>query len=607
MKFTPLFKLICLTIFTKSANVQAHKKPNVLLIVADDLGFYDVSFHNQKRGPLTPHIDKLAASGVKLHNYYVQPLCTPTRSALMASRLPIRDGLQHSVIMAGQAKAMPINHGVKIMPEHLNGCGYSSHLVGKWHLGHFHKMYWPTNRGFESFQGYLTGAEDYYTRLQCYGGWQGLNPEGRIGPCGLDFRDGERPAATDEDTLGRYSTHVFNDKAKAIVDNHDFDENPLFLYYALQSVHEPVQVPKNYTDKFAWVKDTKRRDYYGMVAAMDESIGRLIDTFTAKNQIENTIIVFTSDNGGLHSSGGYNWPLRGEKYTVWEGGVRSIGFVTGPGIPKSSTSHTLFHVSDWLPTILGLANCTGSQEKSKSREEATESIHHFETFRDTGALVRPEPADKVNGGNLQDNLATFSVQAARHPSRREYDGVDQSQALRKTEFSQRLARSEILVNIDPLQRAKKRDNRPWINTTFDITSTAALIHGPWKIITGRPKPKTRYRPPEFDQENGVEEPRFKGYFAKKYWRNNIPIKRLRFVRISAALRPARRIQTVYLFNVANDPVEDNEISDRYPATVNYLLGRLEEYQRVQVPPQNSPGFAWKSSPHLHGGYWDAWY
>lgn len=547
----------------------AHEKPNVLLIVADDLGFYDVSYHNQGKGPRTPTIDSLAANGTKLTNYYVQPLCTPTRSALLTARLPIRDGLQHSVILAGQAKAMPINQGVDTLPEHLNKCGYASHLVGKWHLGHFRKAYWPTQRGFDSFTGFLTGAEDYYTRLQCYGNW-GKQTTYKPGPCGLDFREGEQPAATNEDDIGVYSAHLFPRKIKQVIKKHDFEKQPLFMYYALQSVHYPIEVPENYTKGFEWIKDKTRRDMFGMISAMDESIERVLQDFRDKNQLDNTIIVFTSDNGGRHDVGGINWPLRGEKNTIWEGGVRSIGFATGPGIKKAATSQSLFHVSDWLPTILGLTKCKNS--------------------------------DDVFNVDLENPIGNI------------YDGIDLSHEFIGTTGDKLKNREEILINIDPLQRAKKRDTRTWIKTNFDIKSTAALIYGNWKIITGKPKVNLRYPPPELEIKSMRQLkniPRFPAHLLKK--RDISDASKTKFQKDLNEIEIDDNdelnlvpVQTVFLFNLARDPIEANEISDRFPKVVNFLLKRLEAYAKIQSPPQNSPGFNWKANPSLHGGYWDAW-
>ena len=226
------------------------KSPNILLIIADDLGFYDNNFE-QKYNPnankipnITPNLSKLSKSGTYLKNYYVQTMCTPTRSALLSSRHPIRDGIMNA-IGEGDRKHMPLYENkdslygfknISILPNILKSCHYSTHIVGKWHLGHYKKSLWPTNRGFDSFYGYLLGCEDYYNRMTCFGNWgkkEIFNP----GPCGLDFRENERKAALDFDQIGKYSSEVFEKKASDIIENHSFEKNPLFLYLPFQSVH----------------------------------------------------------------------------------------------------------------------------------------------------------------------------------------------------------------------------------------------------------------------------------------------------------------------------------------------------------------------------------
>ena len=152
----------------------------------------------------------------------------------MSGRYQIHTGLQHQLIWAGMPSGLPLD--TELLPEAMKNCGYSTFAVGKWHLGHFKKSLWPTNRGFDSFYGYLLGCEDYYNRLTCFGNW-GKKDIFDPGPCGLDFRDGERRAALDFDQIGKYSTGVFERKAKEVIDRHEFEKNPLFLYLPFQSVH----------------------------------------------------------------------------------------------------------------------------------------------------------------------------------------------------------------------------------------------------------------------------------------------------------------------------------------------------------------------------------
>lgn len=149
-------------------------KPNVLIIIADDLGWHDIGLHNELFQ--TPNIDKLITDSIKLDNYYVNPICTPTRSVLLSGRYQIHTGLQHGVILEGQRIGFPLSD--ILLPEALRDCGYRNYLVGKWHLGMYRKEMLPENRGFESHFGYTGGCEGHYNRMQCMKGY-----------CGMDFRD----------------------------------------------------------------------------------------------------------------------------------------------------------------------------------------------------------------------------------------------------------------------------------------------------------------------------------------------------------------------------------------------------------------------------------
>ncbi|PFX34712.1 Arylsulfatase B [Stylophora pistillata] len=265
-------------------------------MLADDLGWLDVGFHGSKIN--TPTIDSLAKEGVILDNYYVQPLCTPARGALMTGRYPIHTGLQHDVIHPTNPFGLPLDF--QTLPERLKKAGYATHLVGKWHLGFYKWPYVPTNRGFDSAFGYLDGAEDHYDH--------------KVSNV-VDFRNGTEPVL---DLNGKYATFEFVKRIEEILDQHD-PKQPLFLYMAFQNVHNPIQAPDQ-----LW---------------------------------ENTCTVFSTDNGGEPVFGGYNWPLRGTKHTLWEGGVRGAAFVHGKMLEKTGVKcEELLHISDFFPTLINLAD-----------------------------------------------------------------------------------------------------------------------------------------------------------------------------------------------------------------------------------------------------------
>ncbi|KAL3871152.1 hypothetical protein ACJMK2_039169 [Sinanodonta woodiana] len=382
--------------------------PHILFVLADDYGYHDIGYHGSEIK--TPTLDKLALEGLRLENYYVQPICTPTRSQLMSGRYQIHTGLQHDIIWPTQPNGLPLNSPT--LADKLREAGYSTHMVGKWHLGMYKKDYLPTSRGFDTYFGYLTGSEDYFTRNRCYESY-----------CGVDFRDNLEPV----NQTGEYSTHLFTEKVINLIQNYD-GSKPLFIYLAFQSVHSPLQVPETYTQPYRHIKDQHRRIYAGMVSAMDEAVRNITEALQAEGIWNNTILVFSTDNGGEILDGGNNWPLRGWKHSLWEGGVHGVGFIHSPFLNdtvKGTVSRDLMHVTDWFPTLVSLA-----------------------------------------GGSLNGTLPL--------------DGIDQWETINGAKIS---LRKEILHNIDPLF---KRSGKPIYNGTFDTSVRAALRAEDWKIITGNP-------------------------------------------------------------------------------------------------------------------------
>ncbi|XP_005104849.1 arylsulfatase B-like [Aplysia californica] len=385
-----------------------NKRPNIVFVLADDYGFNDIGYHGEQI--FTPVLDKLASDGVKLENYYVQPICTPTRSQLMTGRYQIHTGLQHYVLLPEQANGLPLDDPT--MADKMKEAGYATHMVGKWHLGFYKKEYLPFNRGFDSYFGYLVGEETYYGHKRDYtdGNWY------------LDLRDQNGPVHSEE---GHYSGHLFTEKAIDVVQAHD-PRKPLFLYLAYQSVHGPLQVPEKYERQYRHIQDENRRIYAGMVSAMDEGVGNLTQALKDKGLWDNTVLVFSTDNGGTPKGGGNNFPLRGWKGSLWEGGIHGVGFVSGGRVPlKGTVNRELIHVSDWFPTLVGLAQ---------------------------GSLNGTKPLD----------------------------GVDQWGTISRGTPSKRTV---LLHNIDPLARTL---GVPLYNDTFDTTVRAAVRVGHMKLITGEP-------------------------------------------------------------------------------------------------------------------------
>lgn len=318
---------------------SAATPPHIVVILADDLGRADVGF-NGGREIQTPHLDALAASGVRLGQFYVQPVCSPTRAALLTGRYPMRHGLQVGVIRPWAQHGLPLAE--RTLAQALQEAGYRTAMVGKWHLGAHDAAYLPTRRGFDQHYGHYLGAIDYFNHR-------------RDG--GLDWhRDGWplREAGYSTDLMAREAVRILREHPPA---------KPLFLYVAFNAVHGPLQVPESFKAPYAALREP-RRTYAGVLAAMDDAVGRILAELDARGLRTNTLVFFSSDNGGP-APGRItdNGPLRAGKGTLYEGGVRVAACASWPGhIPAGSFVDEPLHIVDLYPTLLKLAGASLRQE-----------------------------------------------------------------------------------------------------------------------------------------------------------------------------------------------------------------------------------------------------
>jgi len=340
MKKPPRFlALLAGSILLSVTSLAADLRPNFLVILADDLGYADVGFTGGKEIK-TPNIDTLAAAGARLEQFYVQPVCSPTRASLMTGRYPMRYGLQVGVIRPWENRGLSLQE--RMLPKALKEAGYTTAIVGKWHLGQHDRAYLPTARGFDHQYGHYSGAIDYFTHE-------------RDG--GFDWHRDDR-VCRDQG----YSTHLDAREAVRLLREQPADK-PFFLYVPFNAVHAPHQVPEKYCAPYASLPEP-RRTYAGMVAAMDEAIGQILAALDDRGFRTNTLILFSSDNGGPNPGRVTdNGPLRAGKGTVYEGGTRVCACVAWPGHIKAGTSIAQpFHIVDCYPTFLKLAGASLDQE-----------------------------------------------------------------------------------------------------------------------------------------------------------------------------------------------------------------------------------------------------
>ena len=336
-------------------------KPNIVIILADDLGNADLGYRGSDIR--TPNIDKLASEGVRLESFHGMPVCTPARAALLTGRYPMRYGLQTLVIFPNHRYGLPTDE--RTLPQSLKETGYNTAMVGKWHLGHAERKYWPQNRGFDYFYGNLVGEVDYFTKIR--GGIVDWQRNGKF------FQE-----------KGYYLDLIGDDAVKLI--DRQSKSKPFLLYFASLSPHAPYQAPKAGEDRYAsTIKDPTRRTYAAMITSLDEQVGKIVAALDKKGLRDNTLIIFSSDNGGPRSAvvasgahsreeraaGGVkdeslpasNGALRGGKGSLHEGGVRVPTIFNWPARLKSRVVNEPLHMVDVMPTILALAGANASPDK----------------------------------------------------------------------------------------------------------------------------------------------------------------------------------------------------------------------------------------------------
>lgn len=334
----PILTLFALAALSLNHSSAADSKPNIVYFLVDDLGYADCGFNGGK-DIRTPNIDKLAKEGAVLKSYYVQPVCSPTRSALMTGRYAIHTGV-YNVVRPGAPWGLPLAE--RLLPQALKEVGYTTAICGKWHLGEFYSDYTPTHRGFDHQYGHFFGALDYFKH----------DRDGK-----MDWYRDDKPLVEEG-----YTTHLVSKEACRLVREQSADK-PLFLYVPFNGIHSPHQVPDSYTEPY---KDLPklRQTIAGMLSAVDEAIGQITAALDEKGLRQNTLIIFSSDNGGPSpGTATMNTPLRAGKATIYEGGIRVASFATWPGkIPAGITIDEPMHAVDWFPTLVKLTGAPAEQK-----------------------------------------------------------------------------------------------------------------------------------------------------------------------------------------------------------------------------------------------------
>ena len=355
--FLAMFMVMSPQTIAQEDTVETTIKPNILVMVADDLGWADVGYHG---GDIdTPSLDLLAKQGVQLNRFYTTPICSPTRAALMTGRDPIRLGVAYGVILPWDNIGVhPDEH---FMPQSFQGAGYQTAMVGKWHLGHAQMTYHPNNRGFDHFYGHLHTEVGFYPPFANQGGKDfQLN--------GVSIND------------DGYETYLLADEVSRYIRERD-KNRPFFMYMPFIAPHTPLDAPKELQYKYKDIDtdlpparsrqtdDTRRMAtmmlqpsarpmYAAVVDAMDQAIGQVLQTLEEEGIADNTIVLFFSDNGGAAYSygGANNAPLRGGKGETFEGGIRVVSLLRWPAMLGSDQQFDqIMSVMDVFPTLAAAA------------------------------------------------------------------------------------------------------------------------------------------------------------------------------------------------------------------------------------------------------------
>lgn len=328
----------------KNAHITEQRKPNIVIIVADDMGMGDAGYLGAE-DIRTPNIDKLAASGVQFSQAYVTAsVCGPSRSGLLTGVYQQRFGYGENIPeerwITGELENLGIPVEQPMMGEILKKQGYTTQLVGKWHLG-LDEHLRPNARGFDAFYGFLNGSHDYYKARKVFSENRDYWPIFR----NKDMVDYEG-----------YTTEVFTDEVVNFIENNT--TNPFFTFVSYNAVHYPWQVPQKYLDRLEHIKEEERKLFSGMTLAMDDGIGRIIETLKKEGVYENTIVIFISDNGSPGSEKGRmsrTRGLRGWKGDTYEGGIRVPYIMSWPATLQKGIEYKLpVSTLDILPTLSNL-------------------------------------------------------------------------------------------------------------------------------------------------------------------------------------------------------------------------------------------------------------
>lgn len=615
-------------------------------MLSDDIGYSDTGLAalsgREKVAadgdlPATPSLNALASEpgSILLDSFYVQPLCSASRAALLTGRYPIHTGMQTHVLQPQQRGGLPLDEVT--LAERLKARGYATHAVGKWHLGYSRWAYTPRRRGFDSFFGMYTGASDHWNhRISTTN--NSVPDKGPLaGP--FDLRRDELPLrhSVAHPTHGVHSSDLYAAEAVAILSRHAADRAqeeaeeaeeaagggvrapPYFMMLAFQAAHDPIQTPAGWAERNAHIADPQRRQLAGLVSHLDSAIGRVLGAARLAGW-SNMLVLYCSDNGGVPYVGSTNYPLRGAKGGLWEGGVRTQLLISGGALLGTPSSPTLTpsppqtlgllaHITDLFPTILDATAVVSSD--GSAHGSAHDSADGSAGQAGVGATASGKPLDGVS---LWPQLQAAAVGA---PAARLIG-----------------PRSEVLLNIDdvgyPLLPPPRVGTTPRYQLRKTLARTlgwadrsAALRQGRYKLLVGTPG--VPFKPmPEHDTRSAAVDMAAGMAGAASLLTPSARASRLPQPASLASIDPAGAFEgwepQAWLFDVAADPTESANLLLETGSThmslaenaqvAQRMLSRLAELRAGAVsPPVNAHGtfsHGWREHvgffPPRHAGF-----
>lgn len=552
----------------KVTKLTRTKYPHVVVLMADDVGWDDVGYHGSN-SILTPNIDVLAADGVIINDFYTSPLCTPSRSAFLSGVHPTTSGDQHYVLSTGEPRGFSLKY--PLIPQVLKRiANYSTHLIGKWGLGFYQQIYTPQYRGFDSFYGYYGNQIDYFTH-EC-------ESEGRIG---LDWRYNLIPAPQD---TGKFATELITNHTIKLIQRYNKESSqPLYLQVSYPNTHiansnDPYQAAQVHIDKLKpMIRDRNQLLYAANLFSMDESIGLILKQLQDSNLLNDTIVIFMSDNGaggngkGVHANYGSNFPLRGVKATLWEGAVRVPSFIWSPLLKQKSTIFNgLFHVTDWLPTIISAVQKTDPSNTRDTNEDVE--------------VLTPEEKKSIYGISQWERIEA-GTPSARKIVLHNIDPIDEVMAFRVGNF--KFLRGNFNRNLDGWFGVRESiDVENYINNVpSPLSKQQVFIQALREVSITRNVLNGMSRRPNYD----------------------IFINNVLSCSFDTNLTRCNPIIEDCLFDIKNDPCETKNLAreETYQTLLKQMKILLKDYNRESSEPKTLP-FDPLSDPILHGNSWIPW-